>query len=136
MADEKTLVLVKPDSVRRGLVGEIISRFERMGMRIVALKMMRLDEDLAARHYREHQGEPFYPRLMSFITSGDVVAMVLEGESAVAVARKVMGPTDPREAPPGTVRGDYGLEMPENLVHGSDSPESAEEEIGLFFPEL
>lgn len=136
MADERTLVLVKPDSVRRGLVGEIISRFERMGMRIVALKMMRLDEDLAARHYREHQGEPFYPRLMSFITSGKVVAMVLEGESAIAVTRKVMGPTDPREAPPGTIRGDYGLEMPENLVHGSDSPESAEEEIRLFFPEL
>jgi nucleoside-diphosphate kinase len=137
METERTLVLVKPDGVRRGLIGEIISRFERLEMKIIAMKMMRIDEDLAARQYHEHEGEPFYDRLMSFITSGEVVVMVLEGESAISAARKEMGPTDPTEAPPGTIRGDYeGLEMPGNLVHGSDSPESAEREIGLFFPGL
>lgn len=136
MEIERTLVLIKPDGIRRGLVGKIISRFERMEMKIIAIKVMKVDDDLAARHYQEHEGEPFYSKLISFITSGEVVAMVLEGKSAISVARKEMGPTDPVEAPPGTIRGDFGLEMPENLVHGSDGPESARREISLFFPDL
>jgi nucleoside-diphosphate kinase len=136
MEIERTLVLVKPDGVRRGLVGKIITRFERVEMKIIAMKLMKVDDDLATRHYKEHEGEPFYPKLMSFITSGEVVAMVLEGKSAVNVVRKEIGPTDPMEAPPGTIRGDFGLEMPENLVHGSDRLESARREISLFFPDL
>jgi len=136
MEIERSLVLVKPDGVRRGLVGKIITRFERLEMKIIAMKLMRVDDDLAARHYKEHEGEPFYPKLISFITSGEVVAMVLEGKSAVTVVRKEIGPTDPMEAPPGTIRGDFGLEMPENLVHASDGPESARREISLFFPDL
>lgn len=136
MATERTLVLIKPDGVRRRLVGEIISRFERLGLRIVALKLMRVDEELASRHYAEHREKPFYPELVSFITSGDVVAMVLEGESAVAAVRKVMGATNCLEAAPGTIRGDYGLGITQNLVHGSDGPESAAREISLFFPDL
>lgn len=134
MASEKTLVLVKPDGVRRGLVGEVISRFERLGLRIAAMRMLTVDEGLAARHYAEHSGKPFYSELVSFITSGEVVAMVLEGESAIATVRKLMGSTDPADAPPGTIRGDYGLEITENIVHGSDGPESAAREIALFFP--
>lgn len=136
MAEERTLVLVKPDGVERGLVGEIISRFERLGLRIVAMRMLRVDEELAASHYAEHAGKPFYPELVGFITSGKVVAMVLEGKKAIALVRKVMGPTNPVEAPPGTIRGDYGVEITRNLVHGSDGPESAAREIDLFFPEL
>ena len=136
MAEERTLVLIKPDGVRRGLVGEIISRFERLGLRIVAMKLMRVDEELASRHYAEHQDKPFYPELVSFITSGEVVALVLEGESAVAAVRKVMGKTNCLEAAPGTIRGDFGLGITQNLVHGSDSPQSAAREISLFFPEL
>jgi len=136
MAVERTLVLVKPDGVERGLVGEVISRFERLGMRIVAMRLLRVDEDLASRHYAEHADKPFYPELVAFITSGDVVAMVLEGEEAIGLVRKVMGPTNPVDAPPGTIRGDYGVEITRNIVHGSDGPESAAREIGLFFPEL
>ena len=136
MEIERTLVLIKPDGVRRGLMGKIITRFERVEMKIIAMKMMRVDDDLAVRHYEEHEGEPFYPKLMSFITSGDIVAMVLEGKSAISVVRKEIGPTDPMEAPPGTIRGDFGLEMPENLVHASDGPESAGREIPIFFPDL
>lgn len=136
MAVERTLVLVKPDGVERGLVGEIISRFERLGMRIVALRLLRVDEEMASRHYAEHVGKPFYPELVAFITSGEVVAMILEGEGAIGLVRKVMGPTNPVEAPPGTIRGDYGVEITRNLVHGSDGPESAAREIALFFPEL
>lgn len=136
MARERTLVLVKPDGVERGLVGEVISRFERLGMRLVAMRLMRVDEELAARHYQEHREKPFYPELISFITSGEVVAMVLEGEEAISLVRKVMGPTNPLDAPPGTIRGDYGVEITRNIVHGSDGPESAAREIGLFFPEL
>jgi nucleoside-diphosphate kinase len=136
METERTMVMVKPDGVKRGLIGEIISRFERLKMKIIAMKMIKIDEDLAARQYEEHKGEPFYDRLMAFIISEDVVVMVLEGEGAISVTRKKMGPTDPKEAPPGTIRGDYeGLEMPGNLVHGSDGQESAEREIRLFFPE-
>ena len=134
MASERTLVLVKPDGVRRGLVGEVIGRLERLGLRIIAMRLLRVDEDLAARHYAEHVEKAFYPELVSFITSGEVVAMVLEGESAIPAVRKLMGPTDPADAPPGTIRGDYGLEITENIVHGSDGSESAAREIGLFFP--
>jgi len=134
MASERTLVLVKPDGVRRGLAGEVISRFERLGLKIVAMRLLVVDEELASRHYAEHVDRPFYPELVSFITSGEVVAMVLEGEYAIAAVRKLMGPTDPADAPPGTIRGDYGLEITENIVHGSDGPESAAREIALFFP--
>jgi nucleoside-diphosphate kinase len=136
MANERTLVLVKPDGVRRGLAGEVISRFERLGLKVVAMRLLMVDEEMAARHYAEHVEKAFYPELVSFITSGEVVAMVLEGESAISVVRKVMGPTDPADAPPGTIRGDYGLEITENIVHGSDGAESAAREIELFFPEL
>jgi len=136
MASERTLVLVKPDGVRRGLVGEVISRFERLGLKIVAMRLLLVDEDLASRHYSEHVEKSFYPELVSFITSGEVVAMVLEGESAIATVRRVMGPTDPADAPPGTIRGDFALEITENIVHGSDGPESAAKEIGLFFPDI
>ena len=136
MASERTLVLVKPDGVRRGLAGEVIGRFERLGLKITAMRMLRVDEDLAAQHYAEHVEKAFYAELVSFITSGDVVAMVIEGESAISAVRKLMGPTDPAEAAPGTIRGDYGLEITENIVHGSDGNESAAREIGLFFPEL
>jgi len=136
MASERTLVLVKPDGVRRGLVGEVIGRLERLGLDIIAMRLLKVDEDLAARHYAEHVEKAFYPELVSFITSGEVVAMVLEGESAISAVRKLMGPTDPADAPPGTIRGDYGLEITENIVHGSDGSESAAREIGLFFPEL
>jgi nucleoside-diphosphate kinase len=136
MASERTLVLVKPDGVERRLVGEVISRFERLGLKIVAMRLLLVDEGLASRHYAEHVDKPFYPELVSFITSGEVVAMVLEGESAIATVRKLMGPTDPVDAPPGTIRGDYGLQITENIVHGSDGPESAIREVELFFPEL
>jgi len=135
MALERTLVLIKPDGVRRGLVGEIISRFERLGLRIIAMRLLRVDEDLASRHYQEHLEKPFYPELVSFITSGEVVAMVLEGESAISLVRKLMGPTDPLDAPPGTIRGDYAVGITENIVHGSDGTESATREVSLFFPD-
>jgi nucleoside-diphosphate kinase len=135
MALERTLVLIKPDGVRRGLVGEIISRFERLGLRIIAMRLLRVDEDLASRHYQEHLEKPFYPELVSFITSGEVVAMVLEGESAISLVRKLMGPTDPLDAPPGTIRGDYAVGITENVVHGSDGAESATREVSLFFPD-
>lgn len=136
MANERTLVLVKPDGVRRGLIGEVTGRLERLGLKIIAMRMLEVDEDLAAQHYAEHVEKPFYPELVSFITSGEVVAMVLEGESAISAVRKLMGPTDPADAPPGTIRGDYGLEITENIVHGSDGSESAVREIALFFPQL
>lgn len=136
MASERTLVLVKPDGVRRGLAGEVISRFERLGLKIAAMRLLLVDEELASRHYAEHTDKPFYPELVTFITSGEVVAMVLEGESAIAAVRKIMGPTDPADAPPGTIRGDFGLEITENIVHGSDGTESAAREVALFFPEL
>ena len=136
MASERTLVLVKPDGVRKGLVGEVISRCERLGLAIVAMRMLVVDEDLASQHYAEHVDKPFYAELVSFITSGEVVAMVLEGESAISLVRKLMGPTDPKEAPPGTIRGDFAVEITENIVHGSDSPESASREVSLFFPDI
>lgn len=133
---ETTLVLVKPDAVRRGLVGEIISRLERKKLTLAALKLVNMDEELARRHYAVHSGQPFFPDLIRFITSGPVVAIAVRGEGAVAVTRTLMGATDPKMAEPGTIRGDYGLAVTENLVHGSDSGESAAYELGLFFPEL
>jgi nucleoside-diphosphate kinase len=133
---EKTLVLVKPDGVRRGLIGEVVSRFERLGFRILDLKMMVIEESLASEHYAEHVGKPFYGELVSYITSGPVVAMALEGESAVEIVRKVMGTTNAAQAAPGTIRGDFAVGITENLVHGSDSEASAARELGLFFPHL
>jgi nucleoside-diphosphate kinase len=133
VATEETLVIVKPDAVRRGLVGEILSRLERKGLRIEEMRMMRIDRDLADRHYEEHRDEPFFAELTDFITSGDVVVARVSGEQAIGVVRALMGPTDPAEAPQGTIRGDYGLVITENLVHGSDSPESAKRELDLFF---
>jgi nucleoside-diphosphate kinase len=136
VTDERTLVLVKPDGVRRLLTGEIISRFEAKGLRPVAVELKTLTEAIAREHYGEHDGKPFFDALVTFITSGPLVAAVLEGPRAVAAARAVMGSTDPVGAAPGTIRGDLALEMSENLVHGSDSPESAAREIALFFPGL
>jgi nucleoside-diphosphate kinase len=133
MALESTFVMVKPDGVRRGLVGEIISRFERKGLTLDRMRMLTIDDELAGRHYAEHVEKPFFGELVAFITSGPVVAMQWTGESAVSVARTLMGPTNPAEAPPGTIRGDYGLIITENAVHGSDSPSSAERELGIFF---
>ncbi len=134
MAEQRTLVLVKPDAFARGLTGEIIARFERKGLRIAALRHTTLDEDTARRHYAEHEGKPFFGELVSFITSGPLVAMVLEGHEAVRAARQVIGATNPLEAAPGSIRGDLALEVGQNMVHGSDSPESAEREAGIFFP--
>jgi len=133
MASEHTFVMVKPDGVARGLVGEVIARFERKGLALEKLRMLTIDGDLAGRHYGEHAAKPFYGELVAFITSGPVVAMEWSGESAIAVARAVMGPTDPAGAPPGTIRGDFGLIITNNIVHGSDSPESAARELSLFF---
>ena len=133
MPEESTLVIVKPDGVRRRLVGEVLGRIERKGLRIDALRMMRIDRDLAGRHYDEHREKPFFGELVEFITSGDVVVARVVGEQAVSVVRTLMGPTDPAAAPPGTIRGDFGLVITENLVHGSDSAESARRELDLFF---
>lgn len=125
--------MVKPDGVERGLVGEIIRRLELKGLRLVEARMQRVDAELAGDHYAEHRERPFYEELIAFITGGPVVAMVWEGESAVSVARLLIGPTNPASAPPGTIRGDFGLETTQNLVHGSDSSASAKREIGLWF---
>jgi len=131
----RTLFLCKPDAVERGLVGEIVARIERKGLRIVAMELRRIDADLAGRHYEEHREKPFFGDLVSFITRGPLLAMVIEGgPDTWKVVRGLMGATNPREAAPGTVRGDLALETGENLVHGSDGPESAEREIALFFP--
>ena len=130
---QRTLVLVKPDGVQRGLAGEIISRLERKGLKIVALKMLQMDRAMAKRHYDVHRDKPFFSSLVDFITSGPVIAAVIEGQNAVDVVRQMMGETNPLKAAPGTIRGDFGLEVQENLVHGSDSEENAQEEISLFF---
>jgi nucleoside-diphosphate kinase len=132
---ERTLVLVKPDGMQRGLAGEILSRLERRGLRIVGLKLMQVDESLARRHYAEHEGKPFFDGLVGYITSSPVIAAVFEGSDAIAVVRKTMGKTNPAEAEPGTIRGDLALELGRNLIHGSDGPESARREIALFFGE-
>ena len=133
MAVENTYVMVKPDGVARGLVGEVVSRLERKGLALVNMRMLTIDEELAGRHYAEHTEKPFFGELVAFITSGPVVAMEWSGEGAVAVARTLMGGTNPAEAAPGTIRGDFGLIITENIVHGSDSVESATREIGIFF---
>ncbi len=133
MADEQTLVIVKPDAVRRGLTGEIVARIERKGLRVAEMRTMRIERELAERHYGEHHDKPFFGDLVDFITSGDVVVARVVGEQAVPVVRTLMGPTDPASAPPGTIRGDFGVLIQENLVHGSDSPESAKRELDLFF---
>ncbi len=134
---DRTFVMCKPDAVERGLVGEIIRRIEQRGLRIVALELRTIDEATASRHYAEHEGKPFFADLLSFITRGPAVPMVVEGpEDTWQVVRTMMGATNPREAAPGTIRGDLGIEFTENLVHGSDGPESAAREVALFFPEL
>ena len=133
---ERTLILVKPDAFSRNLTGEIIARFERKGLRLVALQQMTMTRDLAERHYAEHEGKSFYDELVSFISSGPLVAMVLEGEEAVVAARQVIGATNPLEASPGSIRGDYAIEVGQNMVHGSDSQTSAAREVDLFFPDL
>jgi nucleoside-diphosphate kinase len=133
MAEQSTLLIVKPDAVRRGLIGEIIRRVESKGLRITEMRLMHIDRDLAEEHYGEHRDKPFFGELVDFITSGDVVVARVEGEQAVPALRSIMGPTDPAAAPPGTIRGDYGTVITENLVHGSDSSESAERELKLFF---
>jgi nucleoside-diphosphate kinase len=133
---ERTLILVKPDAFARILTGEIIARFERKGLRLAALRLMTMTRELAEQHYAEHQGKPFFEELVSFITSGPLVAMVLEGEHAIEAARQVIGATNPLQANTGSIRGDYALEVGQNMVHGSDAPESAVREIGLFFPDL
>jgi nucleoside-diphosphate kinase len=132
---ESTLVIVKPDAVQRGLTGEIITRFERRGLRIAGLKLIQIDEALAERHYAIHKGKPFYEPLIRYITSSPVVVMVLEGNDAIEIARRTMGATNPAEATPGTIRADFGLEIGRNLVHGSDGPETATFEVPLFFTE-
>ena len=132
---DRTLILVKPDAFARGLTGEIIARFERKGLKIVALRSLTVTKELAEQHYAEHAERPFFGELVEFITSGPIVAMVLEGKGAVKAARQVIGATDPLEAATGSIRGDFAVEMGQNMVHGSDSPESAAREAGLFFPE-
>ena len=133
MAVEHTFVMVKPDGVQRAVVGEVISRFERKGLKLEKMRMLQIDEELAGNHYAEHTEKPFFGELVAFITSGPVVAMEWSGESAVSVARTLMGATNPAEAAPGTIRGDFGLIMTNNIVHGSDSPVSGTRELGLFF---
>ncbi|MHB2022315.1 MAG: nucleoside-diphosphate kinase [Mycobacteriales bacterium] len=133
---ERTLVLVKPDAVRRGLIGEVIGRIERKGLRVAALQLQVLDRETAEQHYGEHAGKPFFGELVEFITSGPLVALVAEGHRAIESVRALMGVTDPVSAAPGSLRGDFALEIGQNLVHGSDSPESAAREVALFFPAL
>ena len=136
MPSERTLILIKPDAFERGLTGELIARFERKGLRVTALKLMQADEEIANVHYAEHTEKPFFGELVSFITRGPLVAMVLEGAKAVEAARQVIGATDPIEADAGSIRGEFATEITFNLVHGADSSESAEREIGIWFPEL
>ncbi|HKZ60082.1 MAG TPA: nucleoside-diphosphate kinase [Candidatus Thermoplasmatota archaeon] len=133
MAQERTLILLKPDAVARGLAGTIIDRFERKGLTLEAVKLVQVEEALARKHYAEHEGRPFFPGLLAYIQSGPVLAMVIEGKDAVAVCRTLIGATDPKKAAPGTIRGDLAMDIGRNLVHGSDSPESARREIDLWF---
>lgn len=133
MSVEHTFTMIKPDGVERGLVGEIISRFEDKGMNLEKIRKLTIDEELARRHYAEHVDRPFFPELLEFIISGPVIAMEWSGESAISICRNLMGATDPKEAAPGTIRGDYGIVVTNNLVHGSDGPESAARELEIFF---
>jgi nucleoside-diphosphate kinase len=135
VAAERTLVLVKPDAMRRALAGEIVARLERRGLELRAAKLLTVDRSLAEEHYAEHTEKPFFGELVDFITSGPTLALVVEGEGAINVVRTTIGATNPADAAPGTIRGDLSLSMPDNLVHGSDSPESSEREIGLWFPD-
>jgi len=130
---ERTFVMIKPDGVQRGLIGEAISRLEKKGLKIVAIKMLKIPKEMAEKHYEEHRNKPFFNSLISYITSGPVVAMVVEGKNAVKVVRKLVGATNPAEAEPGTIRGDFGLDLGRNIIHASDSLASAEREIRLFF---
>lgn len=132
---ERTLILLKPDAVQRGLCGQLLSRFEAKGLKIVAMKLLKITPELAAKHYEAHKERPFYPGLVRFMTSSPVVALALEGLNAIKVCRTLMGATNSAEAAPGTMRGDYGMSRSYNLVHGSDSPEAAQRELSLFFPE-
>lgn len=132
---ERTFIMVKPDGVQRNLIGEIVSRFEKKGYQLVAAKLMQVPQDLAEKHYAEHREKPFFQELVDFITSGPVFAMVWQGDGVIATARQMMGKTNPQEALPGTIRGDFGLTVGKNVIHGSDSPESAEREIDLWFNE-
>jgi nucleoside-diphosphate kinase len=136
MAAERTLVLIKPDAMQRGLAGEILRRFEARGLQIRAARLVAVDRELAERHYAEHREKPFFGELVDFITSSPTLALALEGEGAIAVVRTTMGATNPANAAPGSIRGDLALSMPDNLVHGSDSPESSERELRLWFPDL
>lgn len=136
MTLQRTLVLIKPDAVKRGLIGEVLARYERKALTVVALEFRRIDAAMADQHYHEHVDKDFYPPLRDFVTSGPLVAMVLEGDEAIAAVRALNGATDGRKAEPGSIRGDWALSNRENLVHGSDSPESAEREIALWFPDL
>ena len=133
---ERTLILVKPDAFARNLTGEIVARFERKGLKLTAIKHMTMTRELAQQHYAEHDGKPFFEELVSFITSGPLVALVLEGESAIEAARQVIGATNPLQATTGSIRGDFAVAVGQNMVHGSDSPDSAAREVGLFFPDL
>lgn len=135
-AIEKTLVLVKPDGVKKHICGEVISRFERKGLEVEAIKMIQVPEELAKKHYAEHEGKGFFKDLIAFITSGPVLVIVIKGENAVAAVRQINGATDPLKAVPGSIRGDFATSIDENVVHASDAPETAEREIGLWFPEL
>lgn len=132
---EKTFLMVKPDGVQRNLIGEIVSRFEKKGFTLVGAKLMTISQELAENHYGEHKERPFFGELVDFITSGPVFAMVWEGENVISTARQMMGKTNPQDAAPGTIRGDYGVTVGKNVIHGSDSPESAKREIGIFFNE-
>jgi len=133
MEAQRTYIMIKPDAVQRGLIGEIVSRFEMKGLKLIAMKFMIIPQATAEKHYGEHKGKPFYNALMSYITSGPVLAMVWEGEDAVAVCRNMMGKTNPKDAVLGTIRGDFGMQTGRNIIHGSDSPESAAREISIFF---
>jgi nucleoside-diphosphate kinase len=133
---ERTLVLIKPDAMKRGLAGEILGRFERRGLEVTAARLVQVDRELAERHYAEHAEKPFFGELVEFITSAPTLALALEGEGAIGVVRTTMGATNPAHSAPGTIRGDLALSMPDNLVHGSDSPESAKRELALWFPDL
>lgn len=135
MAIQRTFVMIKPDGVRRNLIGEIISRFEKRGLKIIGMKMIKMDRTIAERLYEEHKGKSFFEELINYITSGPVVCMVIEGDEVVSVVRKMIGNTDPKEAPPGTIRGDYALSKAENVIHASDSEEKAKREMSIFFKE-
>jgi len=137
MTQKRTFVLIKPDGVQRGLIGTIVSRFERRGLKLIGAKLLTIDSELAKKHYAEHVGKPFFNGLVEFICSGPSFAMVLEGKNAVSIVRRMMGPTNPSESPPGTIRGDFGIDLGRNVIHGSDTnPGSNEREINLFFDEL